>query len=187
MAISSNDKGLTDNELLHLYQNDKNNSALSILFERYKPLIIARIKAFNIPALDFDDVMQECMVVLFTAINSYNNQIASFNTYVSVCINRALISMYRQNKNDIEVFQFDFNEDEKFLIDAETPQIIIENNFDFLTLVDAVKSSLSKLEFSVLRCLFNGLKYSEIAKTLSVTTKTVDNAVQRIRNKFNKI
>ena len=43
------------------------------------------------------------------------------------------------------------------------------------------------MKFDVLKYLFEGHKYSEIAKKLSISVKSVDNAVQRIRNKFNNL
>lgn len=189
MTFSSSNKEITDNELLRLYKSDKNNSALSVLFERYKPLIISRINSFGFSSTEFDDAFQECMIVLFTAINRYNQNLASFNTYATVCINRALISIRRQNKNGGEVLYNDFsNQDNEFSCsEIENPQYIIESNFNYNQLIDIVKSTLSELEFSVLRYLFAGHKYSEIAKELSISIKSVDNAVQRIRNKFNNI
>lgn len=187
MAISSENREITDNELLRLYKSDKNSLALSVLFERYKPLIISKINSFNFVNSDFEDAFQECMIVLFTAINSYNSEIASFSTYVTVCINRALISIYRQKNNGGETLieNFDANISEKIFDESINPQNIIENNYNFSELVSTVKSNLSKLEFSVLKYLFAGRKYSEIANELSISEKSVDNAVQRIRNKFN--
>ena len=189
MVASSAKNEITDNELLRLYKCDKNNLALSVLFERYKPLIIARIKSFNFSKSDFEDVFQECMIVLFTAINSYKSEVASFNTYATICINRALISIYRQKSTVGELLEDDISSkiDETVFTEAENPQNIIENNDNFSELISIVKSSLSKREFAVLKYLFAGHKYSEIAEKLSISVKSVDNAIQRIRNKFNNI
>lgn len=189
MAISSENKEFADNELLRLYKSDRNSLALSVLFERYKPLIISRINSFNFSKVDFDDVFQECMIVLFTAINRYDSTIASFNTYASVCINRALITICRKKNNGGEVLldNFDAQANEIICDDSVNPQNIIENNDKFSTLVDNVKSTLSKREFAVLKYLFEGHKYTEIAQELSISVKSVDNAIQRIRNKFNNL
>lgn len=189
MVVSSAKSEFTDNELLRLYKSDKNNSALSVLFERYKPLIIARINAFNIPPSEFDDAFQECMIVLFTAINRYNSKFSLFNTYATVCINRALISIYRQKITGGELLLEDFDSqiDQAMFDESYNPQNIIENNDNFSELISTVKSSLSKREFTVLKYLFAGHKYSEIAEKLSISVKSVDNAIQRIRNKFNSI
>ena len=191
MVFSSvSNKEITDNELLLLYLNDNNSLALSILFERYKPLIISRIKAFGFNSLDFDDAFQECMIILFTAINHYNSQKAQFSTYVTVCINRALISFARKNNKSAEVSLCDTEDLNNLALNSSfknNPQSIFEDNFNYTELAVLVRKSLSKLEYAVLNKLFLGLKYSEIASELSISIKSVDNAVQRIRNKFSKI
>lgn len=186
MVISTENKEITDNELLRLYKSDRNSLALSVLFERYKPLIISRINSFGFSKSDFDDAFQECMIVLFSAINRYDSAVASFNTYAAVCINRALISICRKKNNEEVLLEdFDSQECELYFDNSVNPQNIIENNYNFSELVDNVKSALSKREFDVLKYLFLGHKYSEIAEKLSISVKSVDNAVQRIRNKFN--
>lgn len=182
-------KGITDNELLHLYLNDNNSLALSLIFERYKPLIVSKINAFGFKNSEFDDAFQECMLVLFTAVNHFNAQKASFFTYINVCINRALVNICRKNQvkeiplGDSQNINTYFDNQANF----QTPQNIFEDSFNYNELVYKVKKSLSKLEYSVLQKMFLGLKYSEIANELSISIKSVDNAVQRIRNKLSKI
>ncbi len=191
MVFSSvSNKEITDNELLLLYLNDNNSLALSILFERYKPLITSRIKAFGFNSSDFDDAFQECMIILFTAINRYNPQKAQFSTYITVCINRALISFARENKKKAEVSLCDTGDLNNLVQNCSfenNPQSIFEDSFNYIQLAVKVKNTLSKLEYAVLNKLFLGLKYSEISNELSISIKSVDNAVQRIRNKFSKI
>lgn len=184
---NSSVKKIEDIELLHLYLNDNNSLALSTLFERYKPLIISRVSAFGLAQSEVDDAVQECMIVLYSAIYSYNSNKASFATYISVCINRALISYCRNNKKITAIPIDKINEDSSPFFGtsiSNNPQNILESNFNYSELVNKVKSTLSKREFSVLQLMFLGLKYSEIANKLSINEKAVDNAVQRIRNKF---
>ena len=47
-----------------------------------------------------------------------------------------------------------------------------------------LKSRLSPLEQKVLRLYLSGMTYSDISKKLSVSLKSVDNALQRIRKKL---
>ena len=50
-------------------------------------------------------------------------------------------------------------------------------------LLSRLQGILSKSEYDVLMLYGNGLSYKEIAERLSVTEKTVDNALQRARKK----
>ena len=46
-----------------------------------------------------------------------------------------------------------------------------------------LRETLSKREFEVLGLYVDGLSYSSIAERLGITTKAVDNALQRVRRK----
>ena len=55
---------------------------------------------------------------------------------------------------------------------------------DLSALEAAIQSRLTDLESQVLALYLSGSSYSEIAKEVSRSTKSVDNAVQRIRRKI---
>ena len=181
-----------DNELISLYLSDENREALSILLSKYKPLIVSRINYFGFKKDEAEDIMQECMLGLFTALSSYNPQKSSFNTFARVCIDRMLISILR-SKNALKSIpdgafvSLDENLPQGIDSNISSPETIFERMDSFHTLNSKVKKVLSGLEYNVLLNVFGGLSYSEIAKALGVSVKSVDNAVQRIRKKVNKI
>ena len=51
------------------------------------------------------------------------------------------------------------------------------------SLVECLTSVLSELESEVLTCYLDGRSYEEIAERLACDTKTVDNALQRVKRK----
>ena len=53
-----------------------------------------------------------------------------------------------------------------------------------INLLENARKQLSKLEEKILGYYLDGLTYSEIAKTVGKSAKSVDNAVQRIRRKI---
>ena len=183
---------MTDFELLMLYKADDNGEALMLLFSRYQPLIQNRIRHFNFFGNDLEDLCQECMIGLYSAIMSYEPSKASFSTFARLCIDRMLISELRRRNRanvipDDALVRFD-GEQEMFLAEAGVdPQIIFERLDSFENLKDKVKGMLSKMEYTVLFYAVSGMSYKEIADKLSVSLKSVDNAIQRIRKKLSDI
>ena len=58
---------------------------------------------------------------------------------------------------------------------------------NFLAIEQKMESTLSKLEWNVLSLYLEGKSYSEIARLLSKTEKSIDNALQRIKKKVGKL
>ena len=54
---------------------------------------------------------------------------------------------------------------------------------ELASLVECLTSVLSELESEVLTCYLDGRPYEEIAERLACDTKTVDNALQRVKRK----
>ncbi len=180
---------LSDEELVKLVKFDNNNEALNILLHKYQPIIMSKIRSFNFDAFEIDDIYQECILGLYSIIFDYSPIKSSFRTFSSVCINRILLSILRNKskKGSIPIdFIADFNE-ESIIADSDTPEQILERYDNFEALLSKVKKRLSSLEYKVLLKLFAGLSYKEISEDLSVSAKSVDNAVQRIRKKFYEI
>ena len=65
-----------------------------------------------------------------------------------------------------------------------TPDNLILEQESSRTLVSLILKTLSPLELSVLRGYLQGLSYTQIAQKHSISTKAVDNAMQRIRRKI---
>lgn len=64
-------------------------------------------------------------------------------------------------------------------------KIIIEKeDYDFFK--ETIKLELSKMEYDILQLFLTGASYSDIANNLSITEKSVDNALSRIRKKLKK-
>lgn len=182
--------GMADFELLSLYKTDNNLEALALLFSRYQTLILSRIRRFGFSTADTEDLLQECMIGLYGAINVFEPQKSSFQTFSRLCIDRMLISVLRKKNKasaipENELIEYEDESDVLSNINND-PQLILERLDNFEELVQKVRSVLSKLEFSVLVRVFNGMSYREISEDLGIPQKSVNNAVQRIRKKFSK-
>jgi len=193
-----------DNELL-TYIYESNEEANEILFEKYKPLIFkcAR-KLFNNcqnSGLELNDLIQEGMLGLSNAINNYNeNKDIIFYTFAKTCIERKIISAVVASKrlkhkilNDSVSIEVEMDEnnvlnlDYLFVDDEHNPETIVFDIEEQKNLILSITQKLTPLENQVFELKLNELNYKEIASLLDMSPKTVDNTIQRIRNKAKKI
>lgn len=178
-------------ELVALYRQDHNTEALNALFSYYRPFILSRIRYYGFLESEAEDLCQECLVGLYSAILHYNPEKSSFGTFARLCIDRMLISVIRSRnraRNIPRESLVDFDESLHFATAGQDdPEQILEQLDNFSKLLLRIKNELSEFEYSVLLQSFSGMSYSEISVKLGVSVKAVDNAVQRIRRKFSKI
>lgn len=178
-------------ELVTLFKRDHNTEALNALFVHYRPLILSRIRYYGFLESEAEDLCQECLVGLYSAILHYNPQKSSFGTFARLCIDRMLISVIRSKnraRNIPRESLVDFDESLHLgAVEQDNPEQILEQFDNFSQLLLKIKNALSAFEYSVLLQSFSGMSYSEISVKLGVSVKAVDNAVQRIRRKFSKL
>ena len=70
------------------------------------------------------------------------------------------------------------------LTDPDTPESILMAKESFADFRTKIMTLLSKKEWEILQCILNGHSYAHTAELLSITVKSVDNAMQRIRRKI---
>ena len=156
-------------ELIKKARNGE-TSALDTLMTEYKNLVNKIARNYFIIGADFEDVIQEGMIGLFNAYLTFDeNKSASFKTYATLLINRQIISAI---KKAYKYKNLNFIED--FIINKESHS----------NLLSEIHKSLSELEIKILSEFLKNKSYDEIAKTLNLNKKSVDNALTRIRNKL---
>ena len=178
-------------ELLCSLASSGDDEAMAELIKRIMPLAAARAQQYSHPDLNIEDFIQEGMVGFLTAVKTYNpDKNASFKTYAGVCIGNRIKSKLRRSTSkktiphDIVSYIWDSDKDIK---DYSTdPQEIMTKSEDEKALEGLLNEKLSELEKSVLRCRLEEMNYEEISNVLSISTKSVDNALMRIRRKLNE-
>lgn len=181
----------TDNELIELTRNG-NFSAENILAKRYSMLVRICARQYFLMGGDREDLNQEGMLGLLSAIRSYDaNRGASFKTYAERCIHSRLISAIEGDRRmkhaplNSGMSLDSIYENEAMMAEYfRDPEEILLEQERYRELTESLLDKLSHYEVSVLRCFLDGMSYKEIAETLHKTEKSVDNAVQRIRKKF---
>lgn len=193
---------LTDEELVALAKQF-DSAASDELYHRYKNIVRGKARPYFLAGADRDDLIQEGMIGLFKAIRDYNfEKNDSFRPFAEICIVRQILTAIKQatrfkhlplNKYE-SLYSTVYDEDsEKQLMDVisissalDPEELYIKQELS-RSVEEAVNSSLTPLERAVLECFLDGLSYSEIASELDHSVKSVDNALQRIRKKLEKI
>lgn len=189
----------TDEQLIReLRQGDK--AIMDYIMEKYKNLVRKEAKAMYLLGGENDDLIQEGMIGLFKAVQDYEpDQKASFYSFARLCITRQIYSAIEASRRkkhtplNSYVSLYEKNEQKETLI--ETVESTEENNPEELfvsreyakILESRLEESLSALENRVLYLHLLGTDYRTIAKLLDKSPKTVDNALQRIKSKAEKI
>jgi RNA polymerase sporulation-specific sigma factor len=164
------------------------------LIAKYNRLVRICARPYFLAGGDSEDLIQEGMLGLLSAIRHYDPaKDVKFKTYAEFCIRRRLISAiksatrFKHNPlNDyvpLESPELDENNTQgmSFLRDPEE-FVIARERVDEIT--DCLYGSLSRFESKVLGLYLEGMSYEEMAVHVNKTSKSVDNAVQRIRKKL---
>ena len=172
------------------------NSATDIfedLVSEYLPILKVRASYFAKCGADYDELLQEGMMALYNAYTHYNeSKNASFKTFALHCINNRMISYLRSNdkntlplENSISLSEDDFDSIlPKEISSRLDPQLIFEDYESFEKSKQQFFSVLSEYEKDILRLYLSGHSCKDIAKELSVSYKSADNAIQRIKRKL---
>lgn len=177
-----NNKNMSDEEIINLI-NLGNYDLLQIIMERYYPVVLFNAQKYCPDALE--DAIQEGNLALYYAVKSYNGKKSSFNTFASLCIKRSMLSVLRgtNRKKDIpKDLVSSINDTE--IVDINNPEQMIIEKESLETLKNNIKLELSALEYKVLQLHLSGKDYEEIGNFLNISSKSVDNALWRIRKKL---
>ena len=181
--MSEPGKNIINDTILSSAQSGDNKQT-EALIRQYRNVVEAIAAKYINSPLEYDDIIQEGLIGLLVAIKTFNNSKgAQFKTYAQTCINNSIQTALRKfnRKKDIpigSVIEYAEEEipEENGVISAEDYYIAGES---VSMLANTLKENLS--EHIV------GCNYSEIAKRLSKTPKSVDNALQRIKKKLSTV
>ena len=188
-----------DEELVTLSQNG-NRQAMDELVCRYANLVRGRARGYFLVDGETDDLIQEGMIGLFKAIRDFKeDKESSFFHFAELCITRQLCSAleasnrkkhlplngYISLSESVREEQTQL-EDSLPFINQNPEQKMIEKELweDFR---ERLSGNLSKMEKSVLSLYLDGYNYIQIAEITNKSPKSIDNALQRIRQKIKKM
>lgn len=201
---------LSDEEIISRYRNG-DTAAIDFLLEKYKFLVRKKARTLYLIGGENDDLIQEGMIALYRAIREYTPDCAdpvsgfacSFAAFAETCITNQLYNVIKganRLKNSplnsyISLYSPLKPSDEaagETLADTLQPAKLI-NPEDILidrenvsVLENAMEHKLSAFEKEVVNLYIDGMGYQQIAKRLNKSTKSIDNALQRVKKKLAK-
>jgi RNA polymerase sporulation-specific sigma factor len=190
---------MTDEEVV-VYARAGHTRAVEHLMNKYRHLVESKAKTYFLMGADAEDVIQEGMIGLYKAIRDFRtDRLARFRAFADLCVTRQIItavkSATRQKHSllngsvsldgkspdpDSEGTLMDYVADDQ----AMDPQEWVTNVRARRQFYAAVHENLSVLESAVLECYLEGLSYREMSVALSCRTKSIDNALQRVKRKI---
>lgn len=158
----------------------------ALLVERMTPMLRCEVASLRCNHADGDDMAQEALLALLAAVEKFRpDGGASFLTFARVCVRNRLSTAIRllrspETPHDDEVL---FDEIDHEAATTDPGNWLLDREKD-LALIDRLKVTLSDLEYRVLMFHLAAYSYEEIASSIGVSVKSVDNALQRIRRKL---
>ena len=166
------------------------------LLEKYKRTVRSLARELYLAGGDREDLLQEGMLGHFKAIRDYDpDENASFRTYANLLISRqmytAVLSAGRQKhrplNSSISISELQESQKDAELGAADSPENILIDFENARSLREEIDQTLSKMEKEVLDCYLDGMDYHQLAGKMNRTPKSIDNAIQRIRGKVQRI
>ena len=178
-----NYENMSDEEIVSLI-NQGDFELLQLIISRYLTCIRRFVKRYCTES-EQEDAVQEATYALYSAVKNFDSEKSSFSTFATLCIKRSVMASLKQSKRRKNIPNELLSPiDEVEITDSNSPEKIFFDKESYKTLTDTIKLDLSGLEYSVLQLFLEGNKYIDIAKRLSISEKSVNNALLRIRKKL---
>ena len=195
---------MTDEQLIRRLR-DGETAITDYIMDKYKYLVRKKAKAMYLLGGENDDLIQEGMIGLFKAVRDYDvEQEASFHSFADLCISRQMytaiklsqrqkhiplnsyVSLYDEGDESGEEKQPPLIDQIKTAKDNNPEDLFLDKEY-FAMMEKKLKERLSDLESRVLHLHLMGEDYRTIAKLLDKSPKSIDNALQRIKQKMGEL
>lgn len=187
--------------LLMIEQGD--SRALEFLIYKYENLVWTKSQTYFLIGGEKEDIIQEGLIGLYRAICDFNaTKISSFRQFADLCITRQIITAIKAATRQKHIPLNSYVSLDKPIYDGDSswtlidtiaeskaidPQARLINHEKLVHLELHLLESLSELERRVLYLYIGGYTYQEISEELKRHVKSIDNAIQRIKRKLEKV
>ena len=190
--------GLSDREVVHRAQRGEAQASEYLLY-KYRNLVKTKVKSYFLVGAEKDDLLQVGMIGLWQAVVDFRcDKAISFPAFAKVCIQRHIItaiktatrqkqqplntSLSLESPSDDPLADWNLS-DILTCDDSLDPEELVLRSEDTRQLQFTLQQVLSEFEWRVLSGYQVGKSYREIADELRCKTKSVDNALARIKRK----
>src|SRR5512132_2051729 len=176
--------------------------ALDALIRRYTGFVRLKASSYFLAGGDAEDLIQEGLIGLYKAVRDFRaDKETSFRTFAELCVTRQIITAIKTATrfkhaplNTYVSFSHtpagQDSDSECTLGDAlpgpsvDDPSVCVISTEELQSLVFCLGSGLSRLESDALRYYLDGYSYEQMGEELGCDTKTIDNALQRVKRKI---
>jgi RNA polymerase sporulation-specific sigma factor len=192
---------LEDLQLIMRARNG-DSSALDFLIRRYTGFVRLKASSYFLAGGDSEDLIQEGLIGLYKAVRDFRaDKETSFRSFAELCVTRQIITAIKTATrfkhtplNTYVSFSHtpagQDGEGDCTLGDAlpgpavHEPPLVVISTEELQSLVFSLGTGLSPLESDALRLYLEGSSYEDMAEELGCDTKTIDNALQRVKRKI---
>jgi RNA polymerase sporulation-specific sigma factor len=170
------------------------------IVRRYYGFVRLKASSYFLAGGDSDDLVQEGLVGLYKAVRDFrSDRESSFRNFAELCITRQIITAVKtatRNKHTPLNQYVSFSTSPASATDGEPtldeilpgptahdPVNQVISSEELRSLVACLSTVLSDLEARVLALYLDGHSYEAVGDRLGCDTKTVDNALQRVKRK----
>ena len=174
--------------------------ALDELIRRYHGFVRLKASSYFLAGGDAEDLIQEGLIGLYKAVRDFSPEKSSFRSFAELCVTRQIITAIKTATrfkhaplNTYVSFSHtpagQESEADCTLGDAlpgpsvDDPSVCVISTEELQSLVFTLGTGLSKLEADALKLHLEGESYETMAERLGCDTKTIDNALQRVKRK----
>ncbi len=180
----------TDETLVSMAQAGDKTAEAEILV-RYRNLVRFYARKFFLVGGETEDLIQEGMIGLYQAIGGFkkeNGEDRSFKKFASICVWRQIVDAVKKaaGKKNEPLKDYVSIADESVLFTEPDPEQLMILNDDRKELNDKMSRILTDTEFKVFTMYMDGRSCAEICEITGKEYKSVDNAVQRSKQKLRK-
>ena len=178
------------------------DGAMDHLIRRYTGFVRLKASSYFLAGGDAEDLVQEGLIGLYKAVRDFrHDKETSFRSFAELCVTRQIITAIKTAtrfkhaplNSYISFSHTPAGQDpdgECTLGDAlpgshvNDPAVCVISTEELESLVFCLGTGLSQLESDALRLYLEGSSYEEMAEELGCDTKTIDNALQRVKRKI---
>jgi RNA polymerase sporulation-specific sigma factor len=188
----------SDADVVARAQRGQQEAAEHLLY-KYRNLVRSKVKSYFLVGAEREDLLQVGMIGLWQAIIDYEpSKATSFPAFAKVCIHRHIITAIKAATRQKQVplntsLSLEVPSEEELcdwsmsdILHADLtadPEELVLRREDNKQLEELLQKLLSEFEWQVLSGYQLGKSYREIATELRCKTKSVDNALARIKRK----
>jgi len=191
-------EGLSDQEIVKLAQANDVRASEHLLY-KYRSLVRTKVRSYYLVGADREDLLQIGMIGLWQSIMDYSpDRQISFLSFARICVERHVITAIKTAtrrkqsplNNAVSLDCCAEEQDSEFDLsevlvsdDAVDPEELLLRRESARRRREVLRGLLSDFEWEVLSRYNRGRSYCEIAQELTCKTKSVDNALGRIKRK----